>query len=87
MLGDVALYVKQSLGCQQSEASNQKREALHTPLEVPIRLWEHVHMDLITSLPSSKPGQDAIPDKEAMQLHSSSLHDRNPKRFCRQTWD
>ena len=47
-------------GCQRVKASTQKPAGLLQPLQIPKDTWESVSMDLITQLPLTKKGHDAI---------------------------
>ena len=46
--------------CQRNKAVSQKPGGLLQPTEIPDRFWECVTMDLITQLPQTKTGYDAI---------------------------
>jgi hypothetical protein len=60
MSGDVEKYVSCCNSCQRVKAEQRAlRGELH-PLEIPGRWWESVSMDLITDLPQTKKGYDAI---------------------------
>ena len=60
MKADVEEYVKSCPQCQQNKPSNQKPSGLLQPLPIPEKRWQQVTMDLITQLPKSKQGNDAI---------------------------
>jgi hypothetical protein len=69
---DVEEYVKSCPRCQQNKPSNQKPIGLLQPLPIPQRRWQQVTMDLITQLPKSKNGYDAIVvfvDKLSKMVH------------------
>ena len=57
---DVEEYVRSCPQCQQNKPSNQKPIGLLQPLPIPERRWQQVTMDLITQLPKSRNGNDAI---------------------------
>lgn len=56
----IRTYVSTCVHCQQNKASNQKPGGLLHPLPIPGKRWEHVTMDLITQLPATQAGYDAI---------------------------
>ena len=60
MREDVASYVQECPTCQVVKASNQVPPGLLTPLEIPHKRWDHIHIDLITHLPVTARGNDAI---------------------------
>ena len=69
---DVHDYVTSCLACQSNKPSNQLPAGLLQPLPIPSRRWETVTMDLITQLPRSRSGFDAIVvfvDKLSKQVH------------------
>ena len=53
-------YVRSCSQCQQNKASNQKPIGLLKPLPIPEKRWQQVTIDLITQLPKTKNGNDAI---------------------------
>jgi hypothetical protein len=57
---DVDTFVTSCHECQRNKASNKKPAGLLRSLEIPDRNWECVSMDLITQLPVSTAGKDAI---------------------------
>ena len=57
---DVAEYVQACDACQKNKSTNQKPIGLLQPLQTPEESWESISMDLITQLPVSKSGHDAI---------------------------
>lgn len=72
MRSQIGKYVRTCDACQRNKSSNQKPAGLLQPLELPERRWEHVTMDLITSLPSTSRGHDAIAvfvDKLSKMVH------------------
>ena len=72
MHADVEKYVTTCLPCQQNKASSSQPAGLLVPLPVPTRSWEQVSMDLITQLPRSSKGNDAIVvfvDKLSKMVH------------------
>lgn len=69
---DVKDYVSSCHACQSNKARNAKLEGLAQPLPHPPRRWDQVSMDLITQLPRTKSGNDAIVvvvDKYSKMLH------------------
>jgi Reverse transcriptase (RNA-dependent DNA polymerase)/RNase H-like domain found in reverse transcriptase/Integrase zinc binding domain/Chromo (CHRromatin Organisation MOdifier) domain/gag-polyprotein putative aspartyl protease len=57
---DVKDFVRHCDSCQRVKASTQLPAGLLHPLEIPARKWQSISMDLITGLPRTKSGQDAI---------------------------
>jgi hypothetical protein len=53
-------YVTSCDSCQRNKPSQQAPIGLLQPLPIPTRPWQQVSMDLITQLPRSKLGNDAI---------------------------
>ena len=53
-------YVTSCDACQRNKPSQQSPMGLLRPLPIPERPWQQVSMDLITALPKSKSGNDAI---------------------------
>jgi len=69
---DVVEYVRSCPACQQNKPSNQRPIGLLQPLPIPERRWQQVTMDLITQLPTSNKGHDAIVvfvDKLSKMVH------------------
>ena len=69
---DVKRYVTTCLPCQANKPSNQAPIGLLQPLAIPARRWEQVSMDLITQLPRTASGHDAIVvfvDKLSKMVH------------------
>ena len=60
MRATVEQYVSTCDGCQRMKASTTKPAGLLQPLQIPEGTWESVSMDLITQLPMTKLGHDAI---------------------------
>ena len=60
MSAAIAAYVKKCDACQHSKSSNQPPGGLLQPLPIPSERWEHISMDLITQLPTTKSSMDAI---------------------------
>jgi hypothetical protein len=68
----VQQYITQCQSCQRNKNSNQLPIGLLQSLEVPGKRWETVTMDLITQLPKTKAGHDAIivfVDKFSKMVH------------------
>ena len=57
---DIKRYVQSCHQCQINKPSQQASMGLLQPLEIPKWKWESVSMDLITALPKTKDGNDAI---------------------------
>lgn len=53
-------YVTSCDACQRNKPSQQSPMGLSMPLPIPTRPWQQVSMDLITGLPRSRSGNDAI---------------------------
>ena len=60
MTSTVDRYVKTCDKCQRNKAGSQKPGGLLQPTEIPDKFWECITMDLITQLPMTKSGHDAI---------------------------
>ena len=57
---EVHQFVKTCDSCQRNKHLTVKPAGLLQPLQIPDRRWEHVTMDLITHLPKTPRGHDAI---------------------------
>ena len=69
---DVKEYVSSCLACQSNKARNQVQAGLAQSIPHPPRRWDQVSMDLITQLPRTRTGNDAIlvvVDKYSKMLH------------------
>jgi hypothetical protein len=60
MNATIEKYVVSCDACQRNKPSQQSPIGLMKPLPIPDRPWQQVSMDLITALPRSKLGNDAI---------------------------
>ncbi|KAF5816405.1 putative nucleotidyltransferase, Ribonuclease H [Helianthus annuus] len=60
MKRDVVRHVEKCLTCLQVKAEHQKPYGKLQPLEIPVWKWEHITMDLLTKLPKTSRGFDAI---------------------------
>ena len=60
MKKDIEEYVQRCHQCQVHKSSNQRPGGLLQPLRIPERKWEVITMDLITCLPTTLSGHDAI---------------------------
>jgi len=72
MHNDIKRYVSSCYSCQANKPSQQLPMGLLHPLPIPDRPWQQVTMDLITQLPVSKDGHDAIVvfvDKLSKMVH------------------
>ncbi|KAI3712329.1 hypothetical protein L1987_70880 [Smallanthus sonchifolius] len=57
---DIVKYVERCLTCLRVKAKHQKSYGKFQPLEIPLWKWENITMDLITKLPKTRKGYDAI---------------------------
>lgn len=57
---DISNFVKSCHPCQRNKSNNQKPAGLLQPMPIPGRRWECVTFDLITGLPETESGHDAI---------------------------
>ena len=60
MQEDMVRYVRSCEACQRNKPSHQAPAGLLQPLPIPEEPWADISMDLITSLPQSRSGFDAI---------------------------
>ncbi|RVW75435.1 Transposon Tf2-11 polyprotein [Vitis vinifera] len=60
MKRDIAKFVAQCLVCQQVKAEHQRPAEFLQPLSIPEWKWEHIIMDLVTGLPRTLGGNNAI---------------------------
>ena len=60
MHDDVKSYVSSCMACQQNKSINQMPQGLLQPLPIPNECWQQCTMDLITQLPRTQKGNDAI---------------------------
>jgi len=60
MPDDIARYVTTCDACQRNKPSTQAPMGPMQPLPIPTRPWQQVSMDLITQLPRTRSGNDAI---------------------------
>ncbi|XP_076892254.1 uncharacterized protein LOC143543926 [Bidens hawaiensis] len=60
MKREIVKYVERCLTCLQVKAEHQKPYGKIQPLEIPKWKWEHITMDLVTKLPKTSKGFDAI---------------------------
>lgn len=70
-------YVKSCESCQRAKPVNAKPAGLLQPLPIPPHRWHTVSLDLITGLPKSKNGYDAIVmfvDKLTKMMHVAPCH-------------
>jgi RNase H-like domain found in reverse transcriptase/Reverse transcriptase (RNA-dependent DNA polymerase)/Integrase zinc binding domain/Retroviral aspartyl protease/Chromo (CHRromatin Organisation MOdifier) domain len=69
---DILQYVRTCDACQRNKPSQQSTPGLLQPLPIPNYPWQQVTMDLITQLPKSRQGNDAIVvfvDKLSKMVH------------------
>ncbi|GJU45127.1 putative reverse transcriptase domain-containing protein [Tanacetum coccineum] len=57
---DIALYVSKCLTCSKIKAEHQRPSGLLQQPEIPEWKWERIIMDIITKLPRTRNGHDAI---------------------------
>jgi hypothetical protein len=57
---EIEKYVTSCDACQRNKPSHQSKPGLLRPLPIPDRPWQQVSLDLITQLPRSRLGHDAI---------------------------
>nr|GEY33380.1 putative reverse transcriptase domain-containing protein [Tanacetum cinerariifolium] len=60
MKRDIAEYVSKCLTCSKIKVEHQKHSGLLQQSEIPEWKWERITMDLVTKLPKSSSGHDAI---------------------------
>lgn len=60
MQAEIIDYVRSCESCQRNKASHQLQAGLLQPLPIPDKPWADISMDLITQLPRTKAGHDAI---------------------------
>ena len=60
MTSDIKAYVQACAKCQRSKPEARKPAGLLQPLPIPAKFWASVSMDLITGLPKTAAGYDAI---------------------------
>ncbi|GJZ54392.1 putative reverse transcriptase domain-containing protein [Tanacetum coccineum] len=60
MKRDIAIYVSKCLTCAKVKAEHQRPSGLLQQPEIPECKWDKITMDLITKLPRSRSGHDAI---------------------------
>lgn len=73
MQKEIKQYVSSCDSCQRNKPSQQLPAGLLQPLPIPDRPWMDISMDLITHLPKSASGNDAIVvfvDRLSKQLHA-----------------
>lgn len=77
MQEDIMQYVRSCDACQRNKPSHQVPAGLLQPLPVPDEPWSDISMDLITSLPKSRSGFDAIVvfvDRLSKMIHAAATH-------------
>jgi hypothetical protein len=78
MRSDVERFVGTCVPCQRNKTSTQAPAGLLQPLPIPGRRWEVVSLDLITGLPTTEEGNDAIAvfvDKLSKMVHLVACHE------------
>nr|GEV99551.1 retrotransposon protein, putative, Ty3-gypsy subclass [Tanacetum cinerariifolium] len=60
MKRDIAIYVSKCLTCAKVKAEHQRPSGLLQQHKIPEWMWDKITMDLITKLPRSRNGHDAI---------------------------
>lgn len=77
MQRSIVQYVRSCESCQRNKPSQARPAGLLQPLPVPDAPWTDLSMDLITSLPKSKAGNDAIVVfvcRFTKQIHAIATH-------------
>jgi len=77
MQEDIKQYVRSCDACQRNKPSHQVSAGLLQPLSIPDSPWSDISMDLITSLPQSRSGFDAIVvfvDRLSKMIHAVATH-------------
>ncbi len=90
---DVEAWVKSCPVCQRDKGDRRNRGLLQ-PLQVPTRAWDSVSMDLITQLPSTRDGLDAIivfVDRLTKMVHfapcaTTATAEDTARLFVRHVW-
>lgn len=60
MRKDVKRYVQTCHSCQRAKSTNQKRAGFLVPMDIPLRHWSRISVDLITQLPETVNGSTCI---------------------------
>lgn len=60
LVTDVQAYVRSCPTCQRSKSRNKRPMGLLQPLPIPANRWDEITMDLITQLPPTARGYDAV---------------------------
>ncbi|GJY08957.1 putative reverse transcriptase domain-containing protein [Tanacetum coccineum] len=87
MKRDIAIYVSKCLTCEKVKDEHQRPSGLLQQPEIPEWKWDKITMDLITKLPRSRSGHDAIwviVDRLTKSSHFLAIHeDFNTKKLAR----
>ncbi|GJX40564.1 putative reverse transcriptase domain-containing protein [Tanacetum coccineum] len=78
MKRDIAIYVSKCLTCAKVKAEHQRPSGLLQQPEIPEWKWDKITMDLITKLPRSRSGHDAIwviIDRLTKLAHFLAIHE------------
>ncbi|GKB84423.1 putative reverse transcriptase domain-containing protein [Tanacetum coccineum] len=78
MKRDIATYVSKCLTCAKVKAEHQRPSSLLQQPEIPEWKWDKITMDLITKLPMSRSGHDAIRvivDRLTKSAHFLAVHE------------
>ncbi|GJT30033.1 putative nucleotidyltransferase, ribonuclease H [Tanacetum coccineum] len=78
MKRDIAIYVSKCLTCAKVRAEHQRPSGLLQQPEIPEWKWDKIIMDLITKLPRSRSGHDAIwviVDRLTKSAHFLAIHE------------
>jgi hypothetical protein len=77
MQEDIVRYVRSCEACQRNKPTHQVPAGLLQPLAIPEEPWSDISMDLITSLPQSRSGFDAVVvfvDRLSKMIHATATH-------------
>lgn len=77
MQADIMRYVRSCDACQRNKPSHALPAGLLQPLSIPQEPWADISMDLITSLPQSRSGFDAVVvfvDRLSKMIHAVATH-------------
>ncbi|GKD17629.1 putative reverse transcriptase domain-containing protein [Tanacetum coccineum] len=79
---DIAIYVSKCLTCEKVKAEHQRPSGLLQQPDIPEWKWDKITMDLITKLPRSRSGHDAIWDVHLPLAEFSYNNSYHPSIRC-----